>query len=68
MRVGSTPDEFHILLMASIKSSKRSYSDSDSDSDNPTSYFPRFIVLESIEEKQLTKINPLLLRMSYREL
>ena len=44
--------------MASIKSSKRSYSDSDSDSDGTNSSFPRFVILESTEEKQLAKVNP----------
>ena len=33
--------------MATIKSSKRSYSDSDSDSETSPSSFPHFIVLES---------------------
>ena len=44
--------------MASSKISKRLCPDSDSDSDTPISSFPRFIVLESLEDKQLTKINP----------
>ena len=44
--------------MASIKSSKRSYSDSDSDSDSTNSSFPRFVILESTEEKQLANVNP----------
>ena len=44
--------------MASSKISKRLCPDSDSDSDTSISSFPRFIVLESLEDKQLTKINP----------
>ena len=44
--------------MATIKSSKRSYSDTDSDSETSPSSFPRFIVLASLEEKLLAKLNP----------
>ena len=44
--------------MALSKSSKRSYSDTDSDSETSPSSFPRFIVLESLEEKPLAKLNP----------
>ena len=44
--------------MASIKPSKRSYSDNDSDSDSTNASFPRFVILESTKEKQLAKINP----------
>ena len=47
--------------MATIKSSKRSYSDSDSDSETSPSSFPHFIVLESLEEKQLAKLNPIVI-------
>ena len=43
--------------MATVKSSKRSYSDSDSDGEISPSSFPHFIVLESLEEKQLAKLN-----------
>ena len=46
--------------MAQSKSSKRTCSslDTDSDSDNVDSAFPHFIVLESLEEKPLSKVNP----------
>ena len=44
--------------MALSKSSKRYYSDTDSDSETSPSSFPRFIVLESLEEKPLAKLNP----------
>ena len=59
--VGSTSDEHFIQFMASSKSSKRSYPDSDSDSELIPSSFPHFIVLESLDEKQLTKINPIVI-------
>ena len=44
--------------MASTKSSKRLHTDSDSDSEAITSTYPHFIVLESLQEKQLSKLNP----------
>ena len=44
--------------MAASKISKRLCPDSDSDSDTSISSFPRFVVLESLEDKHLTKINP----------
>ena len=44
--------------MATPKSSKHSYSDSESDNETQSSSFPHFIVLQSIEEKPLSKINP----------
>ena len=47
--------------MASSKQSKRLCPDSDSDTDISTSTFPRFVILESLEEKQLSKINPFVL-------
>ena len=56
--VGSTSDENFNNSMASSKISKRLCPDSDSDSDNSVSSFPRFVVLESLEDKHLTKINP----------
>ena len=43
--------------MASSKLSKRLCPDSDSDTDTSLSSFPRF-VLESLEDKLLTKISP----------
>ena len=46
--------------MASSKPSKRPYTDSDSDSEPLPSTFPHFIVLESLDEKQLTKLNPII--------
>ena len=46
--------------MATPKSSKRSYSDSDSDTEIEPSSFQNFIVLESLEEKPLSKLNPIL--------
>ena len=55
---GSTPDEIFNNCMASSKISKRLNPDSDSDSDTSISSFPRFVVLESLEDKHLTKINP----------
>ena len=56
--VGSTSDENFNNSMASSKISKRLCPDSDSDSDTSISSFPRFVVLESLEDKHLTKINP----------
>ena len=47
--------------MASSKPSKRPYLDSDSDSEPIPSTFPHFIVLESLDEKQLTKLNPIII-------
>ena len=44
--------------MASSKPSKRLHTDSDSDGETTNSTFPHFIVLESLQEKQLTKLNP----------
>ena len=44
--------------MASTKLSKRLCPDSDSDTDISLSSFPRFVVLESLEDKLLTKISP----------
>ena len=59
--VGSTTDENLNSFMAASKSSKRSYPDSDSDSETLSSAFPHFIVLESLDEKQLTKLNPIVI-------
>ena len=56
--VGSTPDEIILYLMATPKSSKRSYSDSESDTETQQSSFPHFIVLESIEDKLMSKLSP----------
>ena len=47
--------------MASSKPSKRPYPDSDSDSEPLPSTFPHFIVFESLDEKQLTKLNPIII-------
>ena len=58
---GSTSDEYFNLYMASSKPSKRPYPDSDSDSDTLLTTFPNFIVLESLDEKQLTKLNPIVI-------
>ena len=44
--------------MASTKLSKRLHTDSDSDSEAITSTYRHFIVLESLQEKQLSKLNP----------
>ena len=44
--------------MASSKQSKRLCPDSDSDTDTSISNFPRFIILESLEDKQLATVNP----------
>ena len=57
-RVGSTPDEIFIIYMASSKHSKRLSPDSDSDSDTSITNFPRFVILESLEDKQLATVNP----------
>ena len=57
-RVGSTPDEILLIYMASSKQSKRLCPDSDSDTDTSISNFPRFIILESLEDKQLATVNP----------
>ena len=59
--VGSTSDEYITYFMASSKPSKRPYSDSDSDSEPLPSTFPHFIVLESLDKKQLTKLNPIII-------
>ena len=48
-------------LMATPKPSKRLHTDSDSDSETTSSTFPHFIVLESLQEKQLTKLNPIVI-------
>ena len=56
--VGSTPDEIISYLMATPKSSKRSYSDSESDNETQLSSFPHFIVLESLEDKPMSKLSP----------
>ena len=56
--VGSTPDEILLIYMASSKQSKRLCPDSDSDTDTSISNFPRFIILESLEDKQLATVNP----------
>ena len=56
--VGSTPDEIILYLMATPKSSKRSYSDSESDAETQQSSFPHFIVLESIEDKPMSQLSP----------
>ena len=56
--VGSTPDEIILYLMATPKSSKRSYSDSESDTETQQSSFPHFIVLESLEDKPMSKLSP----------
>ena len=50
--------------MAQSKTSKRPYIESsDSDSDSPSSsYFPHFIVLESLEEKSLAKVSPFVIQ------
>ena len=53
-RVGSTLDEYFYNRMASTKSYKRLHSDSEA----ITSIYPHFIVLESLQEKQLSKLNP----------
>ena len=58
---GSTSDEYITYFMASSKPSKRPYPDSDSDSEPLPSTFPHFIVLESLDEKQLTKPNPIII-------
>ena len=47
--------------MATPKPSKRLHTDSDSDSETTSSTFPHFIVLESLQEKQLTKLNPIVI-------
>ena len=44
--------------MTSTKSSKRLHTDSDSDSEAITSTYPHFIALESLQEKQLSRLNP----------
>ena len=44
--------------MASSKHSKRLCPDSDSDSDTSITNFPRFVILESLEDKQLATVNP----------
>ena len=43
--------------MATPKSSKRSYSESESDTETQPSSFPHFIVLESLEDKQMSKLS-----------
>ena len=47
--------------MATPKPAKRLHTDSDSDSETTSSTFPHFIVLESLQEKQLTKLNPIVI-------
>ena len=44
--------------MATPKSSKRSYSESESDTETQPSSFPHFIVLESLEDKLMSKLSP----------
>ena len=56
--MGSTPDEIILYLNATPKSSKRSYSDSESDTETQPSSFPHFIVLESLEDKPMSKLSP----------
>ena len=56
--VVSTPDEIILYLMATPKSSKRSYSDSESDTETQQSSFPHFIVLESKEDKPISNLSP----------
>ena len=58
---GSTSDEYITYFMASSKPSKRPYPDSDSDSEPLPQTFLHFIVLESLDEKQLTKLNPIII-------
>ena len=60
--MGSTPDEIILYLMATPKSSKRSYSDSESDTETQPSAFPHFIVLESLEDKPMSKLSPLVIK------
>ena len=55
---GAHLTNFSYYLMASSKPSKRLHTDSESDGDSTNSTFPHFIVLESLQEKQLTKLNP----------
>ena len=47
--------------MASQKSSKRWYSDSESDTETQSSSFPHFIVLELLEDKPVSKLDPFLI-------
>ena len=56
--VGSTPAENIIYCMALSKSSKRPHLDTDSDSETLSLSFPHFVVLESLEDKQLAKLSP----------
>ena len=56
--VGSTPAENIIYCMALSKSSKRPHPDTDSDSETLSLSFPHFVVLESLEDKQLAKLSP----------
>ena len=51
--------------MASQKSSKRSYSDSESDTETQSSSFPHFIVLESLEDKPVSKLDPFLIEKTF---
>ena len=44
--------------MATLKSSKPSYSDSESDTETQQSLFPHFIVLESLDDKPMSKFSP----------
>ena len=62
---GSTSDEYITYFMASSKPSKRPYPDSDSDSDPLPTTFPNFIVLESLDEKQLTKLKPIVIEKKH---
>ena len=63
--VGSTPDEIISYLMATPKSSKRSYSYSESDSETQQSSFPHFIVLESLEDKPMSKLSPFVIEKTF---
>ena len=47
--------------MACQNSSKHLYSDSVSDTETQSSSFPHFIVLESLEDKPVSKLNPFLI-------
>ena len=51
--------------MATPKSSKRSYSDSESDTETQHSSFPHFIVLESIEDKPMSKLSPFVIEKTF---
>ena len=62
---GSTPAENIIYLMALSKSSKRPHPDTDSDSETLSLSFPHFVVLESLDDKQLS---PFVIEKTYWEL